>query len=100
MIQIPQLSTLAASLTPLTFTLGYIDDNYTDHGGNGYWGQDGGANDTCKDNSNNFRDDPLTTGSFAQKPSNIYGGQAWVNLHIVHNAACPLAPRFLRTGTW
>ncbi len=86
-INIPQLPTLADQLTPPTLTLGYTDDNWTDQGGNGYWNQDGGWNDTCKDNAQNFRDDPLTTHNFNQPPNNLYGGNAWVNLHIVHNVA-------------
>jgi len=86
-INIPQLPILADQFSPPTLTLGYTDDSWTDQGGNGYWGQDGGSNGTCASNTNNFRDDPLTTHNFNQKPSNIYGGNAWVNLHIVHNVA-------------
>lgn len=63
---------------PRFLTLGYVDDNYSDHGGNGYWGHDNGNNDQCANTSLNA-------------PSGQFGGPAFVKLHIVHHAANPLA---------
>lgn len=61
---------------PITLTLGYKDDNWTDHGGNGYWGHDNGNNDQCA-NTN------------SKAPFGQFGGPAFVKLHIVHNSSNP-----------
>jgi hypothetical protein len=50
----------------LYLRLGYEDDNYGDHGGNGYWGHDDGTEDQCKS----------TKGR--------YGGPAYVQIRIIH----------------
>lgn len=60
----------------INLTLGYADDNYIDHGGNGYWGHDDGDNGQCANTDPNA-------------PLGQYGGPAWINLHIVHNAGNP-----------
>ena len=59
--------------------LGYKDDNYDDHGGNGYWGHDNGDNNQCAN----------TAGT---APYGQFGGPAWIKLHIVHNASNPFGP--------
>jgi hypothetical protein len=61
---------------PQFLVLGYKDDNYDDHGGNGYWGHDDGDNNQCA-----HTDPHVAFGSF--------GGPAFVKLHIVHNAQNP-----------
>jgi hypothetical protein len=61
--------------------LAYVDDNYTDHGGNGYWQHDDGNNGQCADTDPNA-------------PLGSFGGPARVKLHIVHNAANPF-PKFV-----
>jgi hypothetical protein len=60
----------------IDLVLGYVDDNPTDAGGNGYWGHDNGNNDQC---ANTNPDAPL--GQF--------GGPARVRLHVIHNKSNP-----------
>ena len=60
----------------IDLVLGYVDDNPTDAGGNGYWGHDDGNNDQC---ANTNPDAPL--GQF--------GGPARVKLHVVHDESNP-----------
>src|SRR5579863_46301 len=60
----------------IDLTLGYKDDNYTDHGGNGYWGHDNGDNDQCANTNGNA-------------PHGQFGGSAFVTLHVVHHASNP-----------
>ena len=62
---------------PEVLVLGYKDDNYDDHGGNGYWGHDNGNDDQC------IHTNAHTT------PFGTFGGPAFVRLHIVHNAQNP-----------
>jgi hypothetical protein len=77
----------SGSFTPLTLTLGYIDNNGA-YGDNGYWSPDGGANGECSLTTSTFNDAPVINGVFTSKPvNNEWGGPAWVNLHIVHDAA-------------
>ncbi|MGV8988746.1 MAG: hypothetical protein ACOH2H_21005 [Cypionkella sp.] len=59
-----------ANGAPLTLTLGYEDDDYSD---NGYWGHDPGTDNQCGATD---------------------GGNAWLELTITHNAAqiVPAAP--------
>ena len=65
--------------------LGYKDDNYNDEQGNGYWGHDNGNNDQC------INTDPTLPAQeiAGTTPYGQYGGPAFVNLHIVHNASNP-----------
>ena len=60
----------------IDLTLTYADDDYNDDGGNGYWSHDNGNNDQCANT------DPSA-------PLGAYGGPAWIDLHIVHNATNP-----------
>jgi hypothetical protein len=60
----------------IDLTLTYADDDHNDDGGNGYYDHDDGNNDQCANTDPNA-------------PLGSYGGPAWVNLHIVHNAANP-----------
>lgn len=74
-IFIPSIQTFPGS-SNIDLILGYVDDNYDDHGGNGYWGHDNGNDDQCANTDPNA-------------PLGSYGGPAFINLHIVHNAANP-----------
>jgi hypothetical protein len=74
-IFIPSIDTFPGD-SLIDLTLGYIDDDYTDQGGNGYWGHDNGNNDQCANTAGNA-------------PSGQYGGPAWVKLHVVHHADNP-----------
>lgn len=68
---------------PQVLTLGYKDDDYDDHGGNGYWGHDDGNNDQCANTAPNA-------------PFGSFGGSAFVRLHVVHNAKNPFGPSVAR----
>jgi hypothetical protein len=67
----------------IDLTLDYADDDYNDDGGNGYYDHDNGNNDQCANLTYNA---PF---GIPGAPLGSYGGPAWINLHIVHDAANP-----------
>ncbi len=64
------------NVSSIDLVLGYVDDNSTEAGGNGYWQHDDGNNGQCANTS-------------PDAPYGQFGGPAWVKLHVVHDKSNP-----------
>jgi len=79
-----------SNIESINLTLGYVDSTdtnaYTD---NGYWNQDNGPDNQCVNNLPDENTQPPPISTIDPAVPQIYGawgGPAWINLHVVHNA--------------